>query len=369
MWERCRDSVDSPSVRVHLAGAEDRERFNAFVATSPHCDILQSWEWGEVKRRTGWRALRLLAEREGDPVAACSLLWRRPVRGIPAVVYAPRGPVLDFADAGALEATIDAVRSNSAGAFVLICDPAIPPRGKEAAALRAAGFRAATRGGIGGVQPKAVMVLDLTPDPDEIFGAFKSKWRYNIRLAERRGVAVREGARADLPVFYEILLETARRDGFFVRGRSYFETLWDVLEPPGMLQTFLAEHDGRPIAGIMLFCFGDRAMYTYGASSNEHRNVMPNHLLQWHAIRWARERGYRVYDFRGVSPVRDGRPVEDHLAGLNRFKEGFGARYVEYAGQLELPLRSGWYGLWRAAGPAAMAAMRKIKGAGAVEAD
>jgi lipid II:glycine glycyltransferase (peptidoglycan interpeptide bridge formation enzyme) len=253
---------------------------------------------------------------------------------------------------------------------MLKCDPPIEARSPESDLLAGAGFQLVAGGGFGGVQPKAVMVLDLDGDLDKIFGGFKSKWRYNIRLADRKGVSIREAGRDDLASFYDLLVETARRDGFFIRGRSYFETLWDVLHPSGMLVAFLAELAGRPIAGILLLVMGDRATYTYGASSNEHRNVMPNHMLQWHGIRWAKERGCRVYDFRGVSPVRSGNPVEPSIAGLNRFKEGFGARYVEYAGEFDLPLRAGWYRFWRAAAPPAMALRRRLKGGGgAAQAD
>jgi lipid II:glycine glycyltransferase (peptidoglycan interpeptide bridge formation enzyme) len=357
-------------MRVRVATDADRDRFNSFVGGSPFGDVLQSYEWGDVKRRSGWSALRLLVE-DGEYVrAACSVLRTKPARGIPPLLYAPRGPVLDPENTAALSALVDAIRERAGDGFMLKCDPPVEAGSTEAAMLAGTGFRLVTATGFGGVQPKAVMVLDLDNDLDKIFGGFKSKWRYNVRLAERKGVVVREAARDDLPAFYKLLVETARRDHFFVRGRSYFETLWDVLQPRGMLAAFLAELAGRPIAGILLFAMGERATYTYGASSNEHRNVMPNHLLQWHGIRWAKERGCRVYDFRGVSPVLDGRPVEPSIAGLNRFKEGFGARYVEYAGEFDLPLRAGWYRLWRTAAPAAMTLRRRIKGGGgAAQAD
>jgi len=211
------------------------------------------------------------------------------------------------------------------------------------------------------VQPTAVMVLDLSPGLDKVLEGFKSKWRYNIRLAERKGVSIREGTRDDIAPFYAILQETARRDRFVVRARSYFEKLWDELKPRGMLKMFMADFEGRPIAGILLTCMGERVIYTYGASSNEHRNVMPNHLIQWTAIRWAVENGYRIYDFRGVSPMREGKAAEEHIAGLNRFKEGFGARYIEYAGEFDLPLRVGWYGVWRTAFPLALKVRKAIR--------
>lgn len=356
--------VSTPTVVV--ATEADRARYDAAVAASPLADVMQSWAWGEVKRATGWQALRLLVT-DGDAVrGACSILRKGEVPGIPPLLYAPRGPVLDPGDADATRALLAEIRRRAGGAFMFKCDPPVEAGSDAARALVAAGLRNVRSGAFGGVQPTTVMVLDLTAGADKVFEGFKSKWRYNVRLAERKGVTVREGARDDLDAFHSIYVETARRDGFTPRGRTYFETLWRELHPHGHLRVFLAELEGRPIAAIMLLLMGERAMYTYGASSNEHRNVMPNHLLQWTAIRWAAEAGYRIYDFRGVSPVRDGKPVEPHLAGLNRFKEGFGARYVEYAGEFDLPLRAGWYALWRAgAGPAMKLRARLRGGAGA----
>jgi lipid II:glycine glycyltransferase (peptidoglycan interpeptide bridge formation enzyme) len=272
--------------------------------------------------------------------------------------------VLDYADPSSLDALVRAVRERAGPGFMFKCDPPIESGSDAARALVSAGFSGVRSGAFGGVQPTAVMILDLSPGVDKVFEGFKSKWRYNIRLAERKGVTVREGRREDIAPFYTILLDTARRDGFVVRARSYFETMWDQLEPAGQLKMFMAEYEGAPIAGILLTAMGERVIYTYGASANEHRNVMPNHLIQWSAIRWAAEAGYRVYDFRGVSPVKGDRPVEEHIAGLNRFKEGFGARYVAYAGEFDLPLRRGWYSLWRNAAPAGMALLKKIRGSG-----
>lgn len=340
-------------MQARVAAEQDRDRFNNFVASSPLADVLQSWQWGEVKRATGWNPLRLLLEEGDELVGACSMLLTKPARLVPAISYAPRGPVVDYESEEPLNALVEAIRRHSREAFAFICDPAIVD-GTPASAKLGQYMKRVASGGFGGVQPRNVMILDLTPDLDKIQAGFKSKWRYNIRLAERKGVEIVEGTRDDIPAFHELLLETAARDGFTVRGIGYFQALWDHLSSSGFLKVFLAHHKNRPIAGIMLFPMGSRVVYTYGASSNEDRNVMPNHLIQWHAIRWSKENGYSIYDFRGVSPVRDGKPVDEHLAGLNRFKEGFGAVHVEYAGQFELPLRRGWHGLWRTAGPLAM---------------
>jgi lipid II:glycine glycyltransferase (peptidoglycan interpeptide bridge formation enzyme) len=331
-------------VRVIAVTKEQRERYDGAVAASPLADVMQSFGWGEVKRASGWQPLRLLVEDDDGRVrAACSVLRTQPARGVPPLLYAPRGPVLDYGDTDGLRALVDEIRRRAGRGFMLKCDPPIEAGSDAVKALETVRFQSVRSGAFGGVQPTAVMILDLSPGLDKVLEGFKSKWRYNI-------------------------LETARRDGFVVRARSYFEKLWDELEPPGMLKMFIADFEGAPIAGILLTCMGERVIYTYGASSNEHRNVMPNHLIQWTAIRWAVEHGYRIYDFRGVSPMRSGQAVEEHIAGLNRFKEGFGARYVEYAGEFDLPLRPAWYTLWRKAAPAAISFRRKLSG-GTAEAE
>jgi lipid II:glycine glycyltransferase (peptidoglycan interpeptide bridge formation enzyme) len=356
-------------VRVTVISADQRDRYDSVVAASPLADVMQSYGWGEVKRASGWQPLRLLVEDDdGRARAACSVLRTTPARGIPPLLYVPRGPVLDYTDTAALHALIDEIRRRAGRGFMLKCDPPVEPDSDAVKALEESGFQRVRSGAFGGVQPTAVMVLDLSPGLDKVLEGFKSKWRYNIRLAERKGVTVRDGARGDIAPFYDILQETARRDHFVVRARSYFEKLWDELAPRGQLKLFMADYLGRPISGILLTAMGERAIYVYGASSNENRNVMPNHLIQWNAIRWAAENGYRIYDFRGVSPMQDGQATEEHIAGLNRFKEGFGARYVEYAGEFDLALRPAWYMLWRRAAPAAMSLRRKLRG-GAEEAD
>lgn len=358
--------MSETSVAVRVASEADRDAFNDYVAASPAGDLLQSWEWGEIKRASGgWSPRRYLAEANGSVVAAASVLRTVPFKGVPPLLYAPRGPV--FSGAEALQALVERIRSDAGRAFVLKGDPAITPESCEERAMLDAGFVAAGGAGFGGVQPKAVMVLDLPPGADEAaeeqtLEGFKSKWRYNIRLAERKGVTVKQAGFEDLPAFYEILLETAKRDGFFVRGRSYFETLFNVLAPRDMLSLWLAYFEGRPISGAICFRFGPRVTYVYGASSNSDRNVMPNHLMQWTMIQWALRQGASIYDFRGVSPVRNGEPVEAHIAGLNRFKEGFGARYIEYTGDLDLPLRPLVWRGWVKGAPAAMKVYKKIKG-------
>jgi len=336
------------------ATEQDRSRFNDFIARFPTGDLLQSFEWGDLKARGGWTPIRVYAVRDHMMIGAACLLKRPIPKTRRCIMYAPRGPVLNTGNAALVKSFTKHLKqlARKHKAILLKIDPPVEIEDtKSEANIIAAGFRPVKTDGFGGTQPKCVMQLDLDKTADELLASFKPKWRYNIRLAEKKGVTVRlDCERSDLGAFYELLSETAKRDGFLVRGIKYFEDMWDILVPPGYMRMALTYYEGQAVAGALCYKFGDRAMYTYGASSNEHRNVMPNHLMQWHLIQWAREAGCKWYDFRGVSPHREA-AEDDHLAGLNRFKEGFSPRFVEYIGEYDLVLSPVLYWLWNAAMP------------------
>lgn len=341
-----------------LLERSDRERWNDFVRAAAYPSVMQSWEWGELKAATGWTPLVVALEDDGE-LTAGALLLERHVPLLPGgLLYAPRGPILDWSAPGLLERLMDEIRAvaRHRHALALKIDPCVPAERTDVVdALERLGFRfvGSDDPDLGGTQPCYVMKTDLRPEPEELLASFHSKWRYNIRLAQRRGVTVREGTRADLPEFYRVLQVTAERDRFRVRGLDYYERLYDLLVPAGMARLFVAEVEGRVVAGAILFRMGREAVYVYGASDNEHRNLMPNHLLQWTMMQWAREQGCEVYDFRGVSREVNGEPVGE-LGGLNRFKRGFAARYMEYIGEYDLVFSPFWYRV--------MAVARRLRG-------
>lgn len=340
-------------MQIREASEPDRAQFNRFVADFESGDLLQSYEWGDLKARSGWKPLRLIAEENGRIVAAASLLKRSLPRVGKSIVYASRGPVLDTRNAELVRAFTEGMKrvARANGAILLKIDPPVPIEDTESEAnLRAVGFQPIAAGGFGGTQPRCVMQLDLNRSLDEVMASFHQKWRYNIRLAEKRGVEVNpDCGREELSAFYTLLQETCARDGFLVRGQRYFEDMWTLLHPPGYLKLALAYYEGQPVAGALCFLFGDKAWYTYGASSNAHRNVMPNHLVQWRMIQWAKASGCKWYDLRGVSPKKG--EGDAHLEGLNRFKEGFSPRFVEYIGEYDLVLSPSWYWVWNVARP------------------
>lgn len=325
----------------------EQARFNDFLAKAEKGHVLQSWEWGEIKSRTGWHPWRLVVEEGGEIVAVASLLERKiPVVGIP-IFYASRGPVLNWRNAELFDFVLAEIRklAKTRGAIFLKIDPDVSSSEKELAQyLLAKGFRSAESGkGFEGVQPKYVFRLDISPDEQTLLANMQQKTRYNIRLAQRKGVHIRRGTREDLPEFYRVLKETTERDQFLVRAYSYFEDLYDSLVPVGLGELFIAEYEGNIISGTLAFVIGNKAWYIYGASSNAHRNVMPNYLIQWEMIRWAKSLGCTLYDFRGVP----GHLTEDNpLYGLYRFKKGFNGEYTEFIGEWDLVYRRVIYFLW-----------------------
>ncbi len=278
--------------------------------------LLQSSAWGELKTRFGWMATRLALERGGEIIAAAQILFRRLPLGL-RLAYVPRGPVVDPYDGQVLAALVEAMSTTARahGAFALKLEPnwlddqlarGLPPP------LR--GWRPGPSH-----QPQMTIHVDLTRDLDAILAQMKPKWRYNIRLSARKGVSVREGTTADLPLFYRLLQTTSARDRFAIHSLAYYRAAFDLLREHARL--FIAEFRGEPLAAIFVTAFGKQAIYLYGASSNEHRECMPNHALHWAAIQWARTRGCAQYDLWGVADP-----------GLYQFKQGFGGNVVRYAG-------------------------------------
>lgn len=254
------------------------------------------------------------------------------------MMYACRGPVCDLDDRATFGELMAAARilAKEEKAYVIKIDPDVPSGNTEFAKLLTDfGFRTRDTGkNFEAIQPKYVFRLYLNGrSEEELMASFHQKWRYNIRLAVKKGVEVRLCGKEMVPDFARIMVETGVRDNFATRPPEYFAAMLDNLGDKCRL--YMAFHEGQPIAGTLAIHYGDKVWYLYGASSNEHRNLMPNYLLQWNMIQWAVETGSRVYDFRGVS----GDLSEDNPHyGLYRFKKGFGGEFTEFMGEYDYVL-------------------------------
>ena len=312
--------------------------YEAFVQSHPKGNFAQSYLWGKQKPMWQWDAIAVRGE-DGAIRGSLAVMTRK-VPGIGrTLMYGCRGPVCDLDDRETFSQLLDGAKvlAKKYKSYVIKIDPDVPSSNTAfSSMLQSFGFRAKEGGkNFEAIQPRYVFRLNVEGKPEEeLLANFHQKWRYNIRLAERKGVTVRICGKEMVPAFSDLMLTTGVRDGFVTRKPEYFAAMLDNLGEHARLYMAFDPND-TPIAGTLAIHYGDKVWYLYGASSNEHRNLMPNYLLQWRMIQWAVETNCRIYDFRGVS----GDVSEDNpLYGLFRFKQGFGGDFTEFVGEMDLVL-------------------------------
>jgi lipid II:glycine glycyltransferase (peptidoglycan interpeptide bridge formation enzyme) len=332
---------------MKLLEEKDKVRYKEFLEGHERCNFQQSLEWGNVK--TAWIKEVILSEDKEGNIRGSLCVWIRNIKPFGNIMYVARGPVCDLHDKEVFKDFKEGadVLAKKYKAFVLRMEPDVEKTDEEFIKIvTELGFKIKddSKDFKDEIQPRFVFQLDLRgKDKDTIFKEFHQKTRYNIRLAMKKGVEIREGTREDLKVFHKIMVETGKRDNFLIRSLSYFEKMYDEMAPNHM-KLLMAYHDGEPISGIIPIMYGNKTWYLYGASSNSKRNLMPNYLLQWTMIQEAIDRGDDMYDFRGVSGVVD----ENHPQyGLYRFKKGFNARFVEFIGEVYFPYKPLKYKLYK----------------------
>lgn len=348
-----------------------RATWDEALAALPYAHALQSWDWGDFKTRWGWQVERLLWLKADTPVAAAQIL-RRPIPRTPwSFLYVAKGPILDYTDAtlaAQVLADLESHACQSRALFIKI-DPDVPrafgepqpdqplePAGQAMLDLLA---RRGWRFSPEQIQFRNTVIINLAPEPELLLETMKSKWRYNIRLAERKGVTIRSGGVTDIPVFWQMYAETAARDGFLIRPEAYYGDVWQQFLETGRAEMLLASVEGQVVSGLILFVFGSTAWYMYGASTGQRRETMPNHLLQWAAICRARERGCLTYDMWGAPDAFD---ENDRLTGVYRFKSGFGGQLVQGLGAFDYPVKRALYWAFTATLPRLRSFVRQRQG-------
>lgn len=325
----------------------EEHRWNQAVANAPTGHILQSYQWGELKERMGWRSYHLLRESRGGALGAALVLRRRlPLRGL-SIMYVPKGPCFDPEDGETLRALLRALKdlAHAEGALFLKVDPDLTAEHSQALAILAEeGFQPSREQ----VQLRNTMIVDLRPSEKELVGHMNQSTRRNISLAQRNGVEVAQGGMEDLPLFYNLYRETAQRDGFILRSRGYYQHLWRIFLEGSMARAFFARWQGQVLAGCLVLHLGRKAWYLLGASSSQMRELRPNQLLQWEAMRWAKSVGAESYDMWGLPDVLEpGQP----MWGLYQFKKGFGGELRQWIGAYDYVARPRWHRLWLQAFP------------------
>ncbi len=308
---------------------KDRQLWNDFVASSQYCNIMQSYEWGELASSIGAEEVMRIGVVDADGKLCAAMLTE--ITSIPmlnqAYFYAPRGPIIDDPTSPALTMLLNFIKAEAhrRHAFMLKLEPGVPDDNKAwLAALNQRGFR---------INPNHMnvrneWVLDIRPDEKTLLASMKEKWRYNIRLAGRKGVTVRRGAGpADIDAFYHLYRTTSERDFFAINQKSFYEAVLRLFEVENHAALFLAEYEGQAISAMIVITLGTWSWYMYGASANEQREKMPNHLLQWTAIQWAKAQGCHYYNFRGIPEILE---EGQEMWGIYLFKRGFGGSAIHF---------------------------------------
>jgi len=314
---------------------KEEEQLKKFLNEHPKTNFLQSPEWAKTK--TEWEnEFIIIKDDNGEIKGTMSILLRKVPIFNRYIMYASRGFVCNPHDKETLEKLMDKAKeiAKKYKAFIFRLDPDIPADDEEFAKIvKELGIK--TKKNIKNIkqviQPKYVFRLNVKDKTEEeLLKSFHEKTRYNIRLSSRKGVTVREGKREDLKTFYDIMLATGKRDGFFIRPLSYYEKIYDEMGE-GHVKIIFAEYEGKPIATVFPILYGNKVWYLYGGSTNEHRNLMATYLMQWEMIKWAVENKCDWYDFRGVSGFKD---PKDPQYGVYKFKKGFNGDFIEFIDEM-----------------------------------
>ncbi|MBR6089135.1 MAG: peptidoglycan bridge formation glycyltransferase FemA/FemB family protein [Anaerolineaceae bacterium] len=351
------------------------DNWNEIISALPGASLLQTSQWSEVKARVGWKAFPKLWKKADGTIEAAALILKRPlelgpIRSGASFLYVPRGPLMDWNDDGLRErvlADLESFGREQKALFVKI-DPDVPvsfgepgteefrkdPVGQKLLdAYQKHGWVRSPQQ----IQFANSVWINTEPDEDVLLANMKQRTRYKVRLAEKKGVTVRRGTPSDFDPIADLYAETSARDGFLIRGKDYYLDVWQRFYAAGMLTPLIAEVEGSMVAAVMIFVTGDTARYVYGMSGPDHREKMPNYLLQWEAVKLAKEKGCRVYDLWGAP---DEFTEEDRMWGVYQFKRGLGGEVVITPGAWDLPLSRIGYDLFVHSLPKFISALKKI---------
>jgi len=340
---------------------QNREEWDKFVAenTQPS-SFLQSFAWGEFNEKIlGNPVIRWAVVDQG----ALSAVFQAIIKKLPfnkTYVYCPRGLVWrqNCADCWALAygEILKKIRVDWTGHIFLRASP--PDEDKEdiTGFIRQLGFRK-PKILSHGQEPAETVLINLEKSEEELLASMQQKTRYNIRLAEKKGVEVKcqmsppeadpplaENIKNQINTFYKLAEETAKRNKIKIYQDDYYKKLVEYFgqgDKNIKLKLYLAQKKEKTLAAIMVIYFGNGATYLHGASSNDGRELMPNYLLQWQAMREAKKEGYKIYDLWGVSGENK------TWAGITRFKRGFDGREIKFMGSWDYVLNKKWYNIFR----------------------
>jgi peptidoglycan pentaglycine glycine transferase (the first glycine) len=326
---------------VELVSENCRTAWNSFIHSQPSSGFLQSWEWGEFKKKMGWKAFRIAVKKDGEIAALAHLLIRPIPPGLTSVAYVPRGPIGRWQEPDVFSELMQAIHDLAVRnhAVFLKLEPALLSCPENACFLEGHGFHFSQATN----QPRCTIQVGLTGELDTIFAQIRKSTRRKITSAANKGVTTRVGDTSDLPTFYELMCITAQRAGFVPRKYEYYEAEWGTFFENENALMMLGFYEGKPIAAHVSYYFGKHAAFFHQASSNEYSSLNPNSLLVWESMKILKARGCSNFDLWGIPDeigeliTSQGAELPDHertdgLWGPYQFKSGFCKNIVYYMG-------------------------------------
>lgn len=357
-----------------LRECTERE-WNDYLKDLPESHFLQSVTWAHIKAEIGWKAYYLIWNDINGTVVAGTMILERKISflGLPlqyGIHYLPKGPLLNWNDTELVEnvlADLESFSNIKKSIFLKIDPDLITAKGiigesdfyQDPKAQRIIEILVSRKWiySSNQIQFKNTVWIDLKQDEDQLLAGMKQKARYNIRLAERKGVKIRTAKPKDFPMLYQMYAYTALRDHFTIRSENYYLKVWNSFSEIDQCEAFIAEFDNLPIAGLFLYYFGEKAYYVFGMSSDKHRNLMPTYLLQWEAIKAAKRREKIIYDLWGA-------PYEfnenDSMWGVFKFKQGLGGKVIQTIGAWDYPRNKFIYWVYLVVMPKILGLLRTI---------
>lgn len=322
---------------IREATAKDRELVDKW-ARHP----LQSWEWGEFRQETGVTVTRLIQEREKQTGEVFQITWHKIPKTKRFIGYCPKSAI---PDEEALSEIAQIAKEKKA--IMVKFEPNVKASAKAELQIESLAKKFIFIKG----KPlftKYSFQLDIAKSEEELLKGMHQKTRYNLRLAEKRGVKIREdNTEKGFEEYWQLMEETTKRQKFFAHTKNYHRKMWQTMIGSGMGHLFKAVYEGETLTTWILFELNQVLYYPYGASSNKHREVMANNLMMWEAIKFGKKQGCLSFDLWGsLGPEPD---TKDPWYGFHRFKQGYGAELVEFAGSYDLVTNQVEYQIYKVA--------------------
>jgi len=312
---------------------EEKEKFNSLVSHP-----LQSWEWGEFRKKIGQKVIRLGVFEENKLISGFQITIHPLPHTKYAIIYLPRGPLPDKLMLQALEKI-----GREENAIFVKMEPAVQ-RGSGFENINQFLLKNKCRPGKPNF-PKYTFWLDLEKNDEELLKAMHPKTRYNLRLSQKYGVEVKENNSTEaFETHLELLFETTKRQGFYSHTKDYHRKMWETLYPAGIAHLLLATYKGKPLVSWVLFVFNNILYYPYGGSSREHKEVMPSYAMMWETIQFGKRKKCKIFDLWGT-PGPNPSPLNPWY-GFHRFKLGFAPKLIEFIGTYDLVLNPHLYFLY-----------------------